>query len=84
MSAGMARMGSAMSNGREPKSCLGQVFNYKLGRIAMLFDKCMAWHAATSRVKNSAQVSSCQLKFVYGQKNTQQWSTWKVLHKGRL
>jgi len=23
--------GSAISNGREPKSCLGRVFNFKLG-----------------------------------------------------
>jgi hypothetical protein len=25
----------------------------------------MAWHAATSRVENSAQGSSCQLKFLH-------------------
>jgi hypothetical protein len=33
--------GSAISNGREPKSCLGRVFNSKLGRIATLMSKCM-------------------------------------------
>ncbi len=34
--------GSAVTNGREPKSCLGQVFNSKLGRIAALLSKCWA------------------------------------------
>jgi hypothetical protein len=34
-------MGSAISIGREPKSCLGRVFNSKLGRIATLGSKCM-------------------------------------------
>jgi len=58
--------GSAISNGREPKSCLGQVFNSKLGCIVILCGKCMAWHAATSIVENSAQGSSCELKFVHG------------------
>ena len=53
-----------MSHGTEPKSCLGRVFNSKLVRIAILHIKCMAWHAATSRVENLAQGSSCQLKFV--------------------
>ncbi len=27
--------GSAKANGREPKSCLGWVFNFKLGHFAM-------------------------------------------------
>jgi len=61
--------GSAISNGREPKSCLDQVFNSKLGHIDILCNKCMVWHAATSRVENSAQGSSCQLKFVHGWDN---------------
>ncbi len=41
-------------------------------------NKCMAWHAATSRVENSAQGVSCHLKFVHdsilnisGSKNNQ-------------
>ncbi len=55
--------GSAVYNGREPKSYLGRVFNSKLGRIAALLSKNAA---ATSRVENSAQGSSCQLKFVHG------------------
>ncbi len=37
----------------------------KLGRIVILCRKCMARHAATSRAENSAQASSCQLKFVH-------------------
>ncbi len=57
--------GSTISNGREPESCLGWVFNAKLVRIALLRTKCMTWHAATARVENSAQGSSCQLKFVH-------------------
>jgi hypothetical protein len=44
--------GSAVTNGREPKCCLGRVFNFKLGRIAALLSKNAA---ATSRVENSAQ-----------------------------
>jgi len=59
------KLGSAISNGREPNSFLGWVFNSKLDRIAMLCSKCMAWHAATSRVENSTQGLSCQLKFVH-------------------
>ncbi len=53
--------GGKISNRREPESCLGQVFNSKLGHIAILRNKCMAWHAATSRVENSAEGLSCQL-----------------------
>ncbi len=34
--------GSALSNGREPRSCLGRVFNFKLDRFASLHNKCMA------------------------------------------
>ncbi len=33
--------GSARTNGREPRSCLGRVFNSKLGHIATLGSKCM-------------------------------------------
>jgi len=35
----------------------------KLGHIAILHGKRMAWHAATSIVENSTQGLSCQLKF---------------------
>jgi hypothetical protein len=33
--------GSAIYNRREPKSCLGQVFNSKLDSISILCSKCM-------------------------------------------
>jgi hypothetical protein len=33
--------GSTKANGREPKSCLGQVFNFKLGRF------CYEWNCMT-------------------------------------
>ncbi len=58
-------LGIEISNGREPKSCLGWVFKSKLGHIAILHTKCMAWHASTFRVENSAQGLSCQQKFVH-------------------
>jgi hypothetical protein len=45
--------GSAITNGREPRSCLGRVFNSKLGRIA------------SSHFENSGQGSSCQLTVVF-------------------
>ncbi len=56
---------SATANGREPKSCLGRVFNNKLGRFASLAAQVHSTHAATSRVENSAQILSCLLKFVH-------------------
>jgi len=46
------------------RDSLSQVFNSKLGRIAILCSKCMAWHATLSRVENSAQGLSWQLNFV--------------------
>ncbi len=36
------KSGRAKANWREPKSCLGWVFNSKLGRIATLLSKCWA------------------------------------------
>ncbi len=48
---------SAKANGREPKSCLGRIFNFKLGHFVMY---AIAWHIQTClsfRVANSAQVS---------------------------
>jgi len=36
-----ASPGSAITNGREPRSCLDRVFNSKLGCIATLDSKCM-------------------------------------------
>jgi hypothetical protein len=34
--------GIAVTNGREPKSCLGRVFNSKIGHIAALLSNCLA------------------------------------------
>ncbi len=34
---------SAKTNGREPRSCLGRVFNSKLGCIDTLGSKCMVY-----------------------------------------
>jgi hypothetical protein len=36
-----AAAGSTKANGREPKSCLGRVFNFKLGHFVMYV---IAWH----------------------------------------
>jgi hypothetical protein len=41
--------------GEHLKVVLAAFLTLKLGRIAILHNKCMAWHAATSRVENSAQ-----------------------------
>ncbi len=35
-------VGSAISKGREPRSCLGWVFNFKLGRFTWKHHKCAA------------------------------------------
>jgi hypothetical protein len=60
--------GSTISNGREPRSCLGRGFDSKSGCIAKycICGKRTPYHEASSRVENSAQVTSCQLKFVHG------------------
>ncbi len=57
----LLKLGSAISNGREPKSCLGRVFNSKLGRTAILCGKCMVWYAATSRAENRPRVRPASL-----------------------
>jgi hypothetical protein len=44
----------------------GLSFRFKLGHIATLGSKCHGMHEAPSKVENSAQGSSCQLKFVHG------------------
>jgi len=36
-------LGSAITNGREPSSCLGRVFNFKLGSFVSKKYNCMAW-----------------------------------------
>jgi hypothetical protein len=45
--------------------CLGRDLNFKLIRIASLLNKCMVHLQHLLELKNSAQVSSCQLKFVH-------------------
>jgi hypothetical protein len=50
--------GARYLNGKEPKSCLGQVFNSKLGSFATEYNKCIATLRATSRVANSFHVKS--------------------------
>ncbi len=57
--------GSAKTNGREPKTCLGRVFNYKLGCFEDVHETHVCGHTPTSIVENSAQVSSFYLKFVH-------------------
>ncbi len=53
------------ANRREPKSCLGRVFKFKIGRLGFKAVHKHNYHTATSRVENSAQVLSCHIKFVH-------------------
>ncbi len=48
---GRVRAGSAITNGREPRSFLGRVFNSKLGRIATLGCKCMVFMQTLLKLK---------------------------------
>ncbi len=57
--------GRAITNGREPRSCLGQVFNFKSGSFTDN-SKILQPANATSKVENWTQVLSCKLKFVCG------------------
>ena len=54
--------GSTISNGREPKSCLGRVFNSKLGCIATLLSKCMACMQTLIELKTRPRVCPELLK----------------------
>jgi hypothetical protein len=47
-------LGSAISNKREHKSCLGRVFNIKLGSFVSKAMYLHSVHTATFRVENSA------------------------------
>jgi hypothetical protein len=58
-------MESAKDNLREPKSCLGQVFSFKLGSFCCECKYVAQLSTPTLRIENSAQVLSCQLKFVH-------------------
>jgi hypothetical protein len=51
--------GSSKANRREPKSCLGRVVNFKLGRFTKSIQFMACTNTAESRLENSAQVSSC-------------------------
>ncbi len=46
-------------------SCLGRVFNSKLGCFCSEFNSMAQTSTPTSRVENSAHVASCQLKLVH-------------------
>jgi len=59
------RMGSAITYGRETRSCLGRVFSITLSSFVSKQSSCMACTLAASRVENSVQVSSGLLKFVH-------------------
>jgi hypothetical protein len=47
--------GSAKANGREPETCLGRVFNNKLGCFDDVHETHLSGHMPTSIVENSAQ-----------------------------
>ncbi len=53
---------SAISNGREPKSCLGRVFNSMLGLIATLCSKCMVSMQPLLKLKTRPRV--CPVSYV--------------------
>ncbi len=57
--------GIAEANWSESKFCLGRVFNFKYGCFRYECDYKACAIRPTSRVENSAQVSSCLLQFVY-------------------
>jgi hypothetical protein len=50
---------SAKANGREPKTCLGRVFNYKLGCFEDVHKTRVCGCMTASIVENLAQVLSC-------------------------
>jgi|CryBogDrversion2_8_1035294.scaffolds.fasta_scaffold219225_1 hypothetical protein len=52
-------LGSAKANGREPKTCLDRVFNYKLGCFEDVHESHVCGRTAMSIVENPAQVLSC-------------------------
>ncbi len=54
--AGKAYPGSTITNGRKPRSCLGRVFNSKLGCIATLGSKCMVCMQPFLKLKTRPKV----------------------------
>ncbi len=57
---------SAITNGREPRSCLGRVFNSKLGCIATLGSKCMVCMQQPLLKLKTWPKARPELKFVHG------------------
>ncbi len=51
--------GSSKADGREPKSCFGRVFNFKLGCFTKCIQFMVCLNTAEFRLENSAQVLSC-------------------------
>jgi len=63
---------SAITNGREPRSCLAQIFNSKLGCIATVSSKCMVCMQPLLKLKTwpSAHPVSYGLSMLAYLKNT--------------
>ncbi len=76
--------GSTITNRREPRSCLGRVFNSKLGCIATLGSKCMICMQPLLKLKTRPQGSSCKLKFVHGFRHKQRINVDKASMIKRL
>jgi len=55
--------GLGIFDSRGPNSCLGRVFNFKVGRLGYEAQNVHFSRTATSRAENSAQVFSFQPKF---------------------
>jgi hypothetical protein len=68
------KSGRSKANRREPKSCLRQVFNFKLGRFVV---SVTVWHTLThphlelkTRLRGSVQTSGRELKSVWAEFST--------------
>ncbi len=71
--------GSTVTSGREPKSCLGRVFNSKLGCIAALLSKCLArmpQPLLELKTRPRARPVSLSLSMIEPIKSTNSGSTW--------
>ncbi len=58
-------MGSAKAKGRGPKTCLGQVFNYKLGSFEDVHETHVCGSTPKSIVENSAKSTMFLRVFPY-------------------
>jgi hypothetical protein len=77
-------MGSVKANRREPKSCLGRVFNFKLGCLQNVYNLWPIQKQPSLDLKMQPRFLSCQLKFVQGENLKVVWSefstiSWPVL-----